>query len=160
MIKTIFKIFLILILVILQVSLFEKLAIFEVVPNIILALGVSLLFLNLFNDAILVGGIGGLFFDITSRFYFGVNTLFFIAILLIIQVYILKIFPTPKILTSFILFLAIFLIYDIVTFSLLKTLPGWQIFLSSVINSAWAVAIYYLVKKLLSSQEEITFHLK
>lgn len=154
MVKVIFKIFLILILVILQVSIFEKLSFFEVIPNIILALAVSLLFLGFFNDALLVGGIGGLFFDLTSRFYFGINTLFFICVLLVIQFYVLKVFPTPKTYTSFFVFLIIFLSYEVTIFVIQKTFPGWQLIVSATINSLWAIIFYYIVKKLLYYQDE------
>ncbi|MFA6492703.1 MAG: hypothetical protein WCV58_00985 [Patescibacteria group bacterium] len=154
--KNLIKIFAILFLVLLQLSLISKFSIFSFVPNIIFVVSIVLLLRGFSSDSFLVAVLGGFFLDLTSPFRFGFYTFILIIILLFLNFVILKNTPALNpILISFII-LGIFIFIDLVICLITHTLPGWQIILDGVINSLWSLVVYFLLDKFIK-KEEIKF---
>lgn len=89
MINTLKKIFIILIIVMIQFTLIPLLAIKGVWPNLILVGIVVWTLMDFSEDALLIACIGGLLSDLAGPTIFGINILFYIGIVFILQ-YLLK----------------------------------------------------------------------
>lgn len=155
MLKTILKIIIIIILVIIQLSLISKFSVYNAIPNLILILAISLVLRNHFNDAVLVAITGGLLFDLVSEMRFGIYTIIFLTIIILIQFVLLKSMPSPNSLITFLIFAVSFLSLDLVFFGFLKTLPSWNILLSSLINGLWGLLIFIWLSPKIVTYEEI-----
>jgi len=155
MIKTIIKIIAIVVLAIFQLALITKITILGSIPDLILILAVALVFKNRFQNAILVAAVGGIVLDLVSPLRFGVFTLIFLIIILMINYLLLKTIPSPNNLMAFFIFLGSFLFLDLVIFLAIRVWPSWQILLSSSIEALWAVLILYLISGEISKEEEI-----
>ncbi|MEK7142701.1 MAG: hypothetical protein AAB785_00655 [Patescibacteria group bacterium] len=155
MIKYIVKILAILMLVILQIAIISKIAIWGIIPNLILILSICLILRDRFEDGFLVALLGGLMMDLSSSLHFGLFTLIFLAILAVIYFYLLKFFPAPNWLTSLLIFGGSFLLLDLII-SLLVGDWSWQEILKDIIiNSLWGGIIYLIVQRIVQSKEEI-----
>lgn len=154
--KNIFKILGILLLVILQLSLFSKFSIFSFGPNLIFILSIVLILRGFLQDSLLVAVLGGFLLDMASPFRFGFYTFLLIVILLFLNFVVLKNLPALNPLLLILIFVGIFIFIDLVICLLTRSLPSWQIFLDVAINCLWGLVIYYILDKFIK-QEEIKF---
>ena len=155
MLKTILKVMGILVLVIFQLAIMSKLFFWGAIADLILILAIILTIKNHFQDAILVAIVGGFFLDLTSSLRFGFFMIMFLAILLIINFLVLKNLPSTGNLTTFLIFLGSFLFLDLTSFLLIRVWPTWQVFLTSFVNSGWAILIYSLIGHKITAEEKI-----
>lgn len=156
--KNIFKIIGILILVILQLSLFSKFSYFGFTPNLIFILSLILVFRGFFADSLLVAVIGGFTLDLISPFRFGLYTLMLLGILIFINFMVLKNIPSLNPTLIFIITFIIFIIIDLILSLTTRTLPHWHIVIDGAINCLWSMVIYFLVEKFIR-QEEINVNI-
>jgi hypothetical protein len=153
--KIILKVIAFVFLVIFQLAIVTKLSIGGAIPNFLLIIAISLIFRGQSDNGLLLGGISGLLLDLVSPLRFGAYTLFFMIVLLIINFYILKIFPVPSLGISFLIFVASLLLVDLGLFLFMGHWPFWQIFPQAIINGIWGVLIYWILKKVIPVREEI-----
>lgn len=76
-----FKIFLAIVLALLQITLLPALAVVGVWPNLVLILALILIFWHFEPEGFLVGGLGGLMLDLAGPLSFGLHTLFILGLL-------------------------------------------------------------------------------
>ncbi len=143
----ILKIFGILGLIVLQLSLFNKLSIFESIPNVIFLLSIALFLRGFLQDSFLVGVIGGLFLDLASPLRFGVYTLLILAILLLLNYVVIQLIPAPHLILVYLIFIGIFVVVNLVIFLGVKIMPNFQILVDAAINGIWGVLIYLLLER-------------
>lgn len=155
MIKTIFKILGILILVIFELSLATKFSIFGAVPNLILILAIALVLRGREHEGFLVAGLGGLFIDLVALQRFGIYTLIFLLIVIVINYYFLKAVPLPNLFATFLIFVGSFIFLDSIIFLSVKMGLSWQILIHAFVNGLWGILIYGLIQRMIRPQEEI-----
>ena len=155
MIKILLRIFAIIFLVFFQLALMPKLTILGVIPNIVILLAIALVFKGRAQDGFLVAGVGGLLLDFVSPIRFGFYTFFFVGVLLAINFYILKIFPTPNLGVSFLIFMASILLIDLGFLGITKNFPAWQLIPQAIIGGFWGIFVYWLIENIIKPQEEI-----
>lgn len=155
MIKIILKIIAIIFLSLLQLAIFSKFSIFGAIPNLILIIAITLTFRGRFQDGFLVAGLGGMLLDLASPLRFGTYTLLFLIVLFLIHFFLLKVFPTPNLSTSFLIFTGSFIFVDLGIFLFIKTLPALEILPQALIGGLWGVLIYYLSWNIIKPKEEI-----
>lgn len=155
MAKILLKIFAVFCLVIFQIAVMTKLTIWGTIPNLIILLAIAMVFRGRFQDGILLAGVGGLLLDLASPIRFGAYTMLFLAAIGIIHFYVLKIFPTPSLMVSFLIFAASILLIDLTLFLLLRNIPYWQLLPQAIFGGLWGIFIYWLVEKIIKPKEEI-----
>lgn len=155
MVKNIFKILVILMLALIQISLVSRISLGGIFPNLILISAICLIFRGRYQWGFWLAALGGLFLDLSLSLHFGVYTFIFLAVAAIIYFYILEIFPTPNLMVSFLIFLGSFLFLDVLICLIINDWSLPQILKDIVINSLWGVLIYFLSQKLLKNKEEI-----
>jgi hypothetical protein len=155
MLKTILKITGILLLVIIQLSLFDKFSFFGSVPNFIIIFAISLTLKGKWQDAILLGLIGGLLLDLASPLKFGIYMLLILLAITLINFLILRSLPTPKLLMSFFIMTGSFLMINLLISLLTFTWLGWTALIDAVINGLWGVVAYWALNKFIKTENEI-----
>lgn len=155
MLKIILKVIAFVLLVIFQLVIVSKFSIWGTIPNFLLIIAISFMFRGQSYNGFLLAGISGLLLDLASPLRFGAYTLFFMGVLLIINFYVLKIFPVPSLGTSFLIFVASLLLVDLGLFLFMGHLPFWQILPQAIINGLWGVLIYWILGKVIPIREEI-----
>lgn len=153
--KNFLKILAILILIILQLTFLPKLMIFSSIPNLIIIVSLSLLFRGFLSDSLMVAILGGLFLDLASPLRFGIYTLFLIAIILLLNLVILKNIPEPNLLIIYFLFFLIFGILNLLIFLFIHLAPNLLIILDAALSSLWGIVIYLLIGRLMGPKEEL-----
>lgn len=155
MLKIILKIAGIFLLVILQISLFDKFSIFGSVPNLIFIFAIALTLKARWQDAILLGGIGGVLLDLASPLRFGVYTFLILVVITLINYLVLKLLPTPRLFMSFFIFIGAFLLINLIISLLTFSWLGWNLLIDTGVNGLWGVFAYYLTSKLIKVESEI-----
>lgn len=155
--KDIIKIFGILILVILQLSIFTKISFLNTIPNLIIILSIVLVFRGLLRDGLLVAIIGGIILDVYSPLHFGLFTILAFTTCIIVNYIILKNIPAPNLLLILLFFICLFLIINLIIILVTGLLPGWQILVDSVVNAFWGILVYFIAGKIIKPKEEIEF---
>ena len=155
MTRLLLKILAVFCLVIFQIAVMTKLMIWGTIPNLIILLAIAMVFRGRFQDGILLAGIGGLLLDLASPIRFGAYTMLFLAAIGVINFYVLKIFPTPSLMVSFLIFAASILLIDVAFFLLLGNIPYWQLIPQAIFGGLWGIVIYWLVEKFIKPKEEI-----
>lgn len=153
--KNLIKILGILILVVLQLSLFSKFSFFASYPNLIYILSIALLLRGFFQDSLLVAILGGFFLDLASPLRFGIYTLILVGVLFVINYLILKNIPAPNSFLIFLIFMGIFLLVNFVIFLIVRAAPDWQIIIDAAVNSLWGILVYFILGKAIKPKEEI-----
>jgi len=132
MIKLIFKILIIIFGVILQLVLIPILNIKGIYPNIILISVVVLTLMDFTTDAFLVACFGGICLDMAGVLPFGLNTLFLIGLIFLIQYLITKYFPQINVLIIIIVTFLSSLLFYLFSSLILKIPLNWLIFLEGI----------------------------
>lgn len=97
MIQNIFKIVVIIILAVLQLTLMPYLGFQDIWPNLILLAALALMILDFDIESLLVASVGGIILDLTSPLVFGVNTAILVVIVLVVKLLMTKYFTEPNI---------------------------------------------------------------
>lgn len=155
--KDFIKIIGVFIVVILQLTIFSKISIFESIPNLIIILSVALVIRGLLRDSLLVAIAGGLLLDIASPLRFGLYTILTIVIILFIHYVVLKNIPAPNQLLIFIFYMAIFLVINLIIAAIIGAIPYWQMLIDSIVNGLWGIVVYLILAKIIQSKEEYKF---
>ena len=155
MVKIISKIFLIILLVILQMTIFNKIFIFGAVPNLILIIAVCFVLKQRFSLSVVIAGFGGLILDLASPLYFGIYTISGLIIIYLVNYFTTKFSETPNRGIIFLIFLLSFFVFDLILLIATKTWPGWYLIPIIFINGSWGSIIYLLIENLFPPKEEI-----
>lgn len=155
MVKIISEFFLVILLVILQMTIFNKFAIFGAVPNLILIIAICFVLKQRFNLSIIIAGFGGLILDLVSPMYFGIYTLSGLIIIYFVNYFLIKISESPNRWALFFVFTISLFFSDVVVLLITKTWPGWHLISVSFINGLWGSMIYILIENLFPPNEEI-----
>jgi hypothetical protein len=145
MVKTLFKIILILLLVICQVTLIPHLQIFGAWPNLILILALVLTVAGLNENALLVASLGGLFLDLASPLIFGFYTLVLIIFTLSTSFLVKKFFAgfSPMILSAIVATGTLF--YDLIFLLVSRQFSLLTLFVSIIYSVVVSQILFYLI---------------
>lgn len=151
------KILGILILAYLQIALFSKFSVFSSLPNLIFILAIVLVSKGFFRDGLLVAIFGGILLDLASPGRFGIFTLYLIVVVYLLQFVLLKVIPEQTPFWVFGLFLAIFLVFNLMMFIFFRLSPDWFLAIDAFINASWLLGFYLVFDKIYKPREEIKF---
>lgn len=151
------KIFGILILAILQLTLLSKFSIFNSIPSLIFILSIALMLRGFIKDSILVAILGGLMVDLASPLRFGVYTLLLISVLFFTNFVIIRSMPVPNLILIYFLFVGFFIFINFIIFLIIQATPSWQILADATINGLWAIIVYLILIKATKQSEEVKF---
>lgn len=144
MIKLLLKIFFIILIAALQVTLMPHLAIFDVWPNIVLILAILLVFLDFIPDSYLLAGIGGLVLDLSGPLRMGTNIIILIALISALRFINTKYFPESNALIIFISIITSSLLYSLIELLLLHQGLNFNIFFEAFYAGLLAEIILFI----------------
>lgn len=149
--KFIFNIILIILIVVLQTSFVPEMKIFNIYPNLILLIFLSLIFIDRNDEALWWAGLGGIFLDLTTQIHFGVYTISMVTIYIIVQYFVRRVFSDPPIILAagifFISSILLNIYFMVFEFSFLL------IIMEATHSAVVGCVIYFLVKNYLKSKE-------
>jgi hypothetical protein len=144
MIKKILKICLFITLGILQVTLIPILSIKSTWPNIVLITIVLLILFDFDLDAYLLAGIGGLVLDLSGIMRPGLNIIFFISMVYLLNIICEKYITETNFFNVFITVFITSILYSLYNYLFLANLPGLTIFYQALYSVVFAEIIYSL----------------
>ena len=155
MIKTILKILLIFGLVVLQVTLIPFLKVSEVWPNLILLVTLVLVLDDFLIDALFFAILGGLFLDLASSSFFGLNVLILVFLVILIKFVISRYLTEPNlwIITLILGLSSVF--YSLIFILIYHNVSYLSLLWSFIYNSLAGILIYWFLGYFLKTTQEI-----
>lgn len=155
MIKNILKVAGVIILAILQLAVISKISILGVAPNLILIIAIALMLRNRPYDAFLIVLIGGMILDIGSSLRFGILTIIYLVVLVLIYLLINRISLIPNYFFSFIVFIGALIIFNTIVSLFYSGLLRWEILSDAAINSLWGILVLLLLQRFVKVEEKL-----
>jgi len=140
---------------VLQLAVISKISILGIAPNLILIIAIVLILRNRPYDAFLIVLIGGMILDIGSSFKFGILTIIYLVVLILIYLLINRISLIPNYFFSLLVFIGAFLIFNTIVSLLYSGLLRWEILSDSAINSFWGILVLLFLQRFISERKEI-----
>jgi len=157
MIKNVLKGIGIIIIAILQLAVLTKISILGAVPNLILIIAIALMLRNRPHEAFLIALLGGMILDIGSPLKFGVLTIIYLIILVLIYLLINKVSLIPNYFFTLLVFIGSFLIFNFLVSLFYSGSLHWEIVSDSIINTLWGILGLFLVQRFIKVEEKIKF---
>ena len=143
----IFKIFIFILLGILQLTLMPIFSIKGMIPNLILIGSVILILADFEEDAFYLAALGGLVLDLAGPFFFGFHTIFFIGFIFLIRFLLQKIVTELSTLLVLVGVFIFSLLFSVLENFFLGRLPGLNIFMYSFYSTIIGLLIFMFLQK-------------
>lgn len=142
-----FKIFIFILLGVLQLTLMPIFSIRGIIPNLVLIGSIILLLADFEEDAFYLAAFGGLVLDLAGPFFFGFHTIFFIGFIFIIRFLLQKIVTELSVLLVLIGVFIFSLLFSVLENFFLGRLPGLNIFICGFYSTAIGLVSFTLLHR-------------
>ena len=140
-----FKIFIFILIGVLQLTLMPIFSIKGMIPNLILIGSIVLLLSDFEEDAFYLAAFGGLVLDLAGPFFFGFHTIIFIGFIFLIRFLLQKIVTESNTLLVLVGVFIFSLFYSVLENFFLGRLPGLNIFICSFYSIAIGLIAFMLL---------------